>query len=77
MMAPALNRRDLLKTTSAGILLTSVGIGWAQSGSRQLPLIPMTDLIGGIDDRITLSLNAGMHDFGNGAASPTFGINNS
>ncbi len=35
----------------------------------------MTDLIGGIDERISLALNAGIHDFGNGAASETFGIN--
>ncbi|MEM1161395.1 MAG: multicopper oxidase domain-containing protein [Pseudomonadota bacterium] len=36
----------------------------------------MTDLTGGIERRVTLALNPGTHDFGNGAASATFGINN-
>jgi blue copper oxidase len=37
----------------------------------------LTDLTGGIENRIPLSLNPATHDFGNGVASPTFGINHS
>ncbi|MEM7291216.1 MAG: multicopper oxidase domain-containing protein [Pseudomonadota bacterium] len=37
----------------------------------------MVDLTSGIDSRIALALKVGTHDFGNGAASATFGINNS
>ncbi len=53
------------------------GVGLAQTASRPLPIIPMTDLTGGIEDRIALSLAAATHDFGTGAASDTFGINQS
>jgi len=37
----------------------------------------MTDVTGGIDGRIGLTLAPATHDFGNGAASRTFGINQS
>jgi blue copper oxidase len=37
----------------------------------------MTDLTGGIDGRIGLTLQNATHDFGTGAASDTFGINQS
>lgn len=52
-------------------------MAWAQSAPRALPLIPMTDLTNGIEERIALTLNPSTHDFGNGAQSATFGINNS
>lgn len=71
-----MNRRAFLKTTGVGAFLAGSGLAWAQGGARQLPLIPMTDLIGGIDDRIALGLNTATHDFGTGSASNTFGINN-
>ncbi|NRA99192.1 MAG: multicopper oxidase domain-containing protein [Rhodobacteraceae bacterium] len=70
-----MNRRMFLAgTASAGAALA--GLGFAQAGIRPLPLIPMTDLTGGIDSRIALNLAPGVHDFGNGASSATFGINN-
>lgn len=72
-----MDRRTFLTTTGAGTLVASGGMLWAQSSAQPLRLIPMTDLIGGIDGRITLSLDPSTHDFGNGAASETFGINNS
>ncbi|PSL20710.1 multicopper oxidase domain-containing protein [Shimia abyssi] len=72
-----MNRRGFLKTTSAGIILAGGTVSWAQSGTRPLPKIQMTDLIDGIDGRIALSLSNTTHDFGNGAASQAFGINNS
>ena len=71
-----MNRRNFLKTAGAGVLLAG-GFAWAQSGVRRLPVIPMTDLTGGIDGRIALALSSSTHDFGTGAASQTFGINNS
>ncbi|MEM6635560.1 MAG: multicopper oxidase domain-containing protein [Pseudomonadota bacterium] len=37
----------------------------------------MTDMIGGLNGRIALSLDPATHDFGNGVASETFGINQS
>lgn len=70
-----MNRRGFLKATSAGVVLAGAGVSWAQAGMRPLPVIPMTDLTGGIDGRIALALNPATHDFGNGAASATFGIN--
>ena len=75
-MKTHLNRRQLLAgaiASSAGL----VGASLAQAAIRPFPLIPMTDLTGGIGERIGLALNAAVHDFGNGASSETFGINNS
>lgn len=72
-----MNRRAFLKTSGAGLLVAGAGVGWAQSGLRPLPVIPLTDLSGGIDGRIGLALKPAQHDFGTGAASDTFGINNS
>lgn len=70
------NRRDfLLGAAASGAVLSTPGS--AQNVIRQLPLIPMTDVTGGIENRIALALNPATHDFGNGAASATFGINNS
>ena len=72
-----MDRRTFLRTTGAGALVASGGTLWAQSSAQPLRLIPMTDLIGGINSRIALSLASATHDFGTGAASETFGINNS
>lgn len=70
-----MDRREFLAGSAASIaVLGSSGI--AQNASRPLPVIPMTDLVGGIDGRIGLNLSPGTHDFGTGAASSTFGINN-
>lgn len=71
-----MNRRNFMMGSAAtGVALT--GTGFAQTATRPLPLIPMTDLTGGIDGRIALALGPSTHDFGNSAASDTFGINNS
>ena len=72
-----MNRRTFLKSAGAGALATGTGWAWAQAAPRPLPLIPMTDLIGGIESRVKLALSPGVHDFGNGAMSETLGINNS
>jgi blue copper oxidase len=77
VMETPLDRRAFLKTSGAGVLVAGAGMGWAQAGVRPLPVIPLTDLTGGIENRIGLSLNRATHDFGNGTASATFGINNS
>ena len=69
-----MNRRAFMSVLGASVVM---GPLWAQAAMRPLPLIPMTDLIGGIEGRISLSLDPGTHDFGTGAASETFGINNS
>ena len=71
-----MNRRTFLRSTGAGLLLQAGHLAQAQSTPRALPLIPMTDLTSGIEDRITLYLSPGAHDFGTGTASDTFGINN-
>ncbi|MEM1362543.1 MAG: multicopper oxidase domain-containing protein [Pseudomonadota bacterium] len=68
-------RRSFLKTAGAGALLASTGMAWAQNVTRPLPVIPVTDLTGGIDHRISLALSPSRHDFGTGTASDTFGIN--
>lgn len=72
-----MDRRAFLKSTGAGLLLAGGGLAWAQSTPRPLPIIPLTDLTGGIADRIPLKLSPAKHDFGTGAASDTFGINHS
>ncbi|MEM8801810.1 MAG: multicopper oxidase domain-containing protein [Pseudomonadota bacterium] len=72
-----MDRRSFLKSTGAGVLLASGGIAWAQSTPRPLPIIPLTDLSGGIDGRLALTLAPGQHDFGTGTASETLGINRS
>ncbi|MGD1885469.1 MAG: multicopper oxidase domain-containing protein [Paracoccaceae bacterium] len=70
-----MDRRAFLRTTCAGMLLAGGGMAWAQSTPRPLPIIPVTDLTGGIEDRVSLALNLSSHDFGTGVASQTFGIN--
>lgn len=70
-----MDRRTFLKSTGAGVLLAGGSLARAQSTPRPLPVLPIMDLTGGIDARIPLALNPASHDFGNGAASPTFGIN--
>ncbi|MCB4379774.1 multicopper oxidase domain-containing protein [Synechococcus sp. MU1644] len=70
-----MDRRTFLKSTGAGMLLAGGGLAWAQSAPRPLPIIPLTDLTAGIEDRISLVLNRASHDFGNGSTSQTFGIN--
>ena len=57
MNEAAMDRRAFLKTSGAGVLMAGAGIAWAQAGQRPLPLIPLTDLTGGIDDRIRLALD--------------------
>ncbi len=70
-----INRRNsLLGTAAAGVALA--GTRLVQAAVRPLPLLPLTDLTGGIDRRIALALTAAVHDFGNGGASATYGINN-
>jgi len=71
-----MDRRTVLKTACAGLLVSGSGSVLAQSKPRPLPIIPLTDLTGGIEDRVPLTLSPGSHDFGNGAISQTFGINN-
>ncbi|MEM8980494.1 MAG: multicopper oxidase domain-containing protein [Pseudomonadota bacterium] len=71
-----IDRRTFLKASSAGLLSSSIpGLAWAQATSKPLPLLPLTDLLGGIDSRIPLTLAKATHDFGNGAQSDTLGIN--
>lgn len=74
-----INRRDFLMGTAAsGATLAGAalaGAGFAQGAPRPLPVLPMMDTIGGIDQRISLNLNAAAHDFGTGTLSATYGIN--
>lgn len=72
-----MDRRTFLATAGAGSLVASSGNLWAQTSAQPLRILPLTDLIGGIEQRISLSLDPATHDFGNGAASQTFGINQS
>ncbi|MEM6896253.1 MAG: multicopper oxidase domain-containing protein [Pseudomonadota bacterium] len=66
-------RQFILGSVSATSALA--GMTFAQSGARPLPIIPMTDLTGGIEGRIPLTLARGTHDFGTGTMSQTLGIN--
>jgi FtsP/CotA-like multicopper oxidase with cupredoxin domain len=52
-------------------------VGIAQSAFEPLPILPITDLIDGFEERISLKLSQSTHDFGTGVASTTLGINNS
>lgn len=70
-----MNRRDFLAAASSAALLPLSGTAWGQAAPRPLPIIPITDVTGGIDDRIKLDLRSGTHDFGTGTGSATFGIN--
>ena len=70
-----MDRRTFLKTTGAGALLAGAGVTWAQSNLKPLPILPLVDLAAGFDGRFELALTKGTFDFGNGAASDTFGIN--
>lgn len=71
-----MNRRQFLIGSAAA---TSVfaGLGQAQSGARALPILPLSDFTQGITERISLTCGAGLHDFGTGNPSDTFGINGS
>ncbi|EFO30392.1 blue copper oxidase CueO [Roseibium sp. TrichSKD4] len=71
-----MDRRTFLKATCASAVLAGTGVSWAQAGLRPLPVLPMTDLMSGIDGRIMLDMRPGLHDFGNGTKSATLGINN-
>ncbi|CUH53278.1 multicopper oxidase domain-containing protein [Shimia marina] len=75
-----MNRRSFLKSAGASVLfaggrLAGARAALAQTAPGPLPLISMTDLTGGITERIPLHLKVGRHDFGNGVLSDTFGIN--
>ncbi|WP_293573908.1 multicopper oxidase domain-containing protein [Phaeobacter sp.] len=70
-----MDRRVFLQSAGASLLLAGGNLAWAQSAPRPLPIIPLTDLTGGIEDRISLALNPATHDFGNGVVSETLGIN--
>lgn len=72
-----MKRRDFLAAASSAALLPLSGAARAQSTTRPLPIIPITDVTGGIDGRVKLDLQTATHDFGNGANSATFGINHS
>ena len=69
-----MDRREFLAGGSLA-LATAGTYSFAQAAQRPLPIIPMTDLIGGIEGRIGLDIKPGTHDFGTGAMSQTLGIN--
>lgn len=71
-----MNRRQFLVGSAASAAALG-SMAFAQTTARPLPLLAMTDLTGGINDRIALNLGMGNHDFGTGAASQTLGINRS
>lgn len=74
-----MDRRTFIKAAGGGVLANAGGFTWAQNltATKALPLIPLTDLTGGVEDRIPLNLSQATHDFGNGVASATLGINQS
>lgn len=73
-MGPS-RRAFLAGSAAASTQLAYVAPLEAQQSVRPLPIIPMTDLTMGINERISLTCAAGQHDFGTGAASQTLGIN--
>ena len=70
-----MDRRRFLATGGTAALIAGGGLSWAQMPARPLPILPLTDLVGGVDARIPLTLAPATHDFGTGAASDTLGIN--
>ena len=71
-------RTFMLGTTSSGAALLGFrSMGFTQPARRPLPIFPMTNLLNGFNERVPLRLLESTHDFGTGAASKTFGINNS
>jgi FtsP/CotA-like multicopper oxidase with cupredoxin domain len=74
-----MNRRNFITgvTAASASSFGLMGISTAQSTSRRLPILPLTDLISSFDDRVSLKLAQSNHDFGTGTESKTFGINNS
>jgi len=71
------NRRNFLLGSAVLGGAGLAGASFSQTTPGTLPLLPMTDLTGGIRERIALTLASGTHDFGNGVQSPTLGINRS
>ena len=65
-----INRRNFL-IGSAASCAALAGASTAQSAVRPLPILPMSDLTNGFEDRIALKLAASSHDFGTGAAGET------
>ncbi len=73
-----MDRRSFLFASSAAAFVAKTpGMAWAQPVAKPLRLLPLMDYLDGINERIVLSLQSATHDFGTGAASETFGINNS
>ena len=70
-----MNRRTFLKSAGAGAILAGTGFAWSRSAAPDLPILPMTDLTKGIEGRVALNFAPSTHDFGNGAASDSLGIN--
>ncbi|PQM57302.1 MAG: hypothetical protein CML39_00075, partial [Rhodobacteraceae bacterium] len=62
-----LNRRKFIvgAATASAALAGLTPFSMAQTVLRPLPILPMTDLIKGVERRISLSLSASTHDFGN------------
>ena len=70
-----MNRRMFLAGAGSGLLLAGCDLKADQAVKGPLPILPMSDMIGGDLDVIALRLAASSHDFGTGAKSPTLGIN--
>ncbi|MEM9851951.1 MAG: multicopper oxidase domain-containing protein [Pseudomonadota bacterium] len=69
-----MDRRSFLQAGAAGALTAAAAPVWGIGEPRPLRLLPMTDLTGGITDRVPLMLAPSTHDFGTGTASDTLGI---
>ena len=71
-----INRRNfMMGIATSGAALA--GSSMAAPTLRPLPVLPMTNLINGFEERIALKLRSSRHDFGSKVVSSTFGINNS
>ena len=44
-----MDRRSFFTSSSAGLILAGTGAGWSQAGMRRLPVLPLIDLLDGID----------------------------
>ena len=69
-----LSRRNLITGTASLVGMTQLAI--ANEYSLSLPILPLTDLLDGLNQRIKLNLETSTHDFGNGVQSATYGISN-
>ena len=70
-------RRSILKLGGTALGLSLLGSRGFAAKARPLPLPQLRDLTADRLARVEMTIREGLHDFGNGASSNTFGIDSS